>query len=90
MFKLEKSLIITQDKGIHFRSLLKLKEICESCKVDVVLYKESTNKSANLTNGLDVLLLCTVKNDEVLFIIKGDSAEHTQEAYRQLYAAIGA
>ena len=87
MFELNKTFVVTQEKGIHFRSMVKIKEICTTHDVDLVIRKESTQKQAEFANTMGVLLLCILQGDEVKFSIAGKSQNSVDLAAESLKLA---
>ena len=90
MIELNKSFIITQEKGIHFRSVAKFTKICQAHDVQVILRKEESRKTAESSNTMGILLLGIIKGDNVNFNIKGvceESVKGAAQAFKIAFAS---
>jgi|TARA_B110000211_G_scaffold172706_1_gene195023 phosphotransferase system HPr (HPr) family protein len=90
MSNLEGSLIVTQEKGIHFRSMIEFNKICQRHSVNVVVKKQSTKLEASSSNTMGILLLCISKGDEVVFKISGEHKSSVEAAFNDFTLAFAA
>ena len=82
MFDKKVELIITEEKGLHFRAMSRFNKICKEHDVEVVINKSGSVTKAKSTNTMAILLLGIAKGDYVDLVIQGLSNESINAASR--------